>query len=83
MATAFQIDAFQANAFQTQVGFLWNDIDVSQNPSWQFAGEVPSGNWTQIVNSATLSWVPVASTQAAGWGAVDTTQTPTWTDVNT
>jgi len=60
----------------------WVPINSNQNPAWQGDGPVPSGNWTQIANSATLSWVPVASTQAAGWGAVNTTQTPTWTDVN-
>ena len=34
MATAFQIDAFQYNAFQTKSDLLWNDIDVEQYIPW-------------------------------------------------
>lgn len=34
MTRAFQLDAFQNNAFQIRADYLWNDIDVGSYIDW-------------------------------------------------
>lgn len=87
MSTAFQIDAFQYNAFQTKSDFLWNDIDVEQYIPWiNNAGTIISwinNDGVTILWLAVTSWGTISTAANGTWQIVDVSQGAGWTTINT
>ena len=83
MTTAFQLDAFQAGAFQ---------IDGAGDVTVLVTGVYGTGlvgnvtvvtvnGWVVINTAETADWQILVDTQSPGWAAAGTVQTPGWTQI--